>query len=180
MDTEFKRKKREARVKDKVHALTRPEEGAANEMSHEEVGEREAFLLCLTVPLWCQRDSELCAGRLRRPPSPSPWPQYTKEGIDAIYRLLWEKLHKVDIPPRREGRCGVPWYCASEPLSRPALHQENIENVRFLELVINPQSYSQSVENIFHLGFLVNRGAVSLWLDDDGEAWISALFIRVT
>lgn len=40
--------------------------------------------------------------------------------------------------------------------------------VSFFEFVTNPDSFSQTVENIFHLSFLINKGNAAIELDEDG------------
>jgi hypothetical protein len=37
-----------------------------------------------------------------------------------------------------------------------------------LELVINPDDYGQTVENIFYASFLIKEGSAGIQVDDDG------------
>ena len=40
--------------------------------------------------------------------------------------------------------------------------------IDYFELVINPQSYGHTIENIFHLAFLVKDGLVRIELSENG------------
>jgi hypothetical protein len=40
--------------------------------------------------------------------------------------------------------------------------------INFLEFVINPNSFGQTVENIFYASFLIKEGAAGMQVDDDG------------
>jgi len=40
--------------------------------------------------------------------------------------------------------------------------------INFLEFVINPNSFGQTVENIFYASFLTKEGAAGMQVDDDG------------
>ncbi|XP_063222270.1 non-structural maintenance of chromosomes element 4 homolog A-like isoform X2 [Bacillus rossius redtenbacheri] len=51
--------------------------------------------------------------------------------------------------------------------------QNNNRSIRFMKFVIDPQSFSRSIENIFHVSFLVRDGVVRVDKDDDGEIVIS-------
>lgn len=42
------------------------------------------------------------------------------------------------------------------------------EPIPVLSLVTNPFSYTETVENLFHLAFLVKEGKVALEVDDSG------------
>lgn len=46
------------------------------------------------------------------------------------------------------------------------------DGVNFLELVINPDDYGQTVENIFYASFLVKEGQAGIQVDDDGQVII--------
>lgn len=41
--------------------------------------------------------------------------------------------------------------------------------VRYLELVINPNDFAQTVENMFYTSFLIKDGMVSIEVLDDGD-----------
>lgn len=40
--------------------------------------------------------------------------------------------------------------------------------IDYFELVVNPESYSHTIENLFHLSFLVKDGLVRVFLNDNG------------
>lgn len=42
------------------------------------------------------------------------------------------------------------------------------EAVSFFKFVTNPDSFSQTIENIFHLSFLINKGTAAIELDENG------------
>ena len=46
------------------------------------------------------------------------------------------------------------------------------DGVNFLELVINPDDYGQTVENIFYASFLIKEGQAGIQVDDDGQVII--------
>eukprot|EP00842_Homolaphlyctis_polyrhiza_P001374 jgi/Hompol1/2237/HPOL_002159-RA len=49
-----------------------------------------------------------------------------------------------------------------------------VEPIPFFRFILNPNSFSQSVENLFHLSFLIRDGLASLEQDDnDGELMLS-------
>jgi hypothetical protein len=43
------------------------------------------------------------------------------------------------------------------------------EGINFLELVINPDDYGQTVENIFYASFLIKEGSAGIQVDEDGQ-----------
>jgi hypothetical protein len=52
-------------------------------------------------------------------------------------------------------------------------HLKKAETINFFEFVTNPNSFSQTVENIFHLAFLVKDGQAGVKFQD-GKAFVSA------
>ena len=45
--------------------------------------------------------------------------------------------------------------------------------MNFFEFVINPDSFSQSVENIFYLSFLIRDGKAKIFIDEkDGQPYV--------
>lgn len=46
------------------------------------------------------------------------------------------------------------------------------EGINFLELVINPDDYGQTVENIFYASFLIKEGSAGIQVDEDGQVII--------
>ncbi|KAG2119313.1 hypothetical protein DEU56DRAFT_747401, partial [Suillus clintonianus] len=47
-----------------------------------------------------------------------------------------------------------------------------VNAVNLFRLVVNPHDFGQSVENLFHLSFLVQDGTCALHIRDDGEPLI--------
>ncbi|XP_028391217.1 non-structural maintenance of chromosomes element 4 homolog A-like [Dendronephthya gigantea] len=45
---------------------------------------------------------------------------------------------------------------------------EEPKSVSFFKFVTNPDSFSQTVENIFHLSFLINKGNAAIEMDENG------------
>eukprot|EP00055_Hartaetosiga_balthica_P010836 m.47503 g.47503 ORF g.47503 m.47503 type:complete len:272 (-) comp7335_c1_seq1:33-848(-) len=52
---------------------------------------------------------------------------------------------------------------------------EEVDTVNFFKFVVNPKSFGQTVENIFHLSFMVRDGDVSVALDENGLPTLVAL-----
>lgn len=50
---------------------------------------------------------------------------------------------------------------------------ETFEQINLFRFIINPEDFAQSVENLFHLSFLIRDGMCSLETNDDGEPMIS-------
>jgi len=48
------------------------------------------------------------------------------------------------------------------------VHYVTATPIDYFELVTNPDSYGHTVENIFHLAFLVKDGLVKVFLNDNG------------
>ncbi|KAL3865182.1 hypothetical protein ACJMK2_006799 [Sinanodonta woodiana] len=63
----------------------------------------------------------------------------TTEEVDRVHRILLEQYAEYEERP-----------------------------LCYFEFVINPHSFGQTIENIFHVSFLVRDGHVSIYLDDDG------------
>lgn len=51
---------------------------------------------------------------------------------------------------------------------------ENFESINLFRFIINPDDFAQSVENLFHLSFLIRDGICSLETTDEGEPMITA------
>ncbi|KAJ7258101.1 Nse4 C-terminal-domain-containing protein [Mycena haematopus] len=50
-----------------------------------------------------------------------------------------------------------------------------VERINIFELVVNPESFAQSVENIFYLSFLIRDNKVAFEINDSGEPMVFAL-----
>ena len=48
------------------------------------------------------------------------------------------------------------------------LNDPDFQSVNLYEFILNPESFSQSVENLFFVSFLVKDGKIMLDLDEDG------------
>jgi hypothetical protein len=49
-----------------------------------------------------------------------------------------------------------------------------VQPIPFFQFIMNPDSFSQTVENLFYLAFLVKDGKVALEMDDEtGEPMLS-------
>ncbi|XP_077992654.1 non-structural maintenance of chromosomes element 4 homolog A-like isoform X1 [Glandiceps talaboti] len=46
--------------------------------------------------------------------------------------------------------------------------ENGVDPICFFQFVVNPHSYAQTVENLFHLSFLVADGHADVFLDEDG------------
>lgn len=46
--------------------------------------------------------------------------------------------------------------------------EHDLDEVNLFNVVVNPDSYSQTVENLFYVSFLAKEGKVSIWDNDDG------------
>jgi hypothetical protein len=53
---------------------------------------------------------------------------------------------------------------------------EQVEKINLFKLVINPESFAQSVENIFYLSFLIRDAKVSFEISKLGEPVVCASF----
>ncbi|KAK6336246.1 nuclear protein [Orbilia brochopaga] len=53
------------------------------------------------------------------------------------------------------------------------IRQTGEEHINYFSFVINPHSYSQTIENMFYLAFLVRDCRVGLFEDDDGLLWLA-------
>jgi hypothetical protein len=49
------------------------------------------------------------------------------------------------------------------------------DGINFLQLVINPDDYGQTVENMFYASFLIKEGHAGIQLEDDGQIIIRML-----
>ena len=57
-------------------------------------------------------------------------------------------------------------------VQRLLVERDQGEGINFLELVINPDDYGQTVENIFDASFLIKEGQAGIQVDDDGQVII--------
>ncbi|XP_022699207.1 non-structural maintenance of chromosome element 4-like isoform X1 [Varroa jacobsoni] len=87
---------------------------------------------------------------------------------------------------RTEGRTEVRQIASTDGLEEPTtkavdrifrairkLHDKGLMPVDFFEFVIDPESFSATVENIFHLSFLVKQNQVAFNIDDEGGPSLS-------
>lgn len=56
---------------------------------------------------------------------------------------------------------------------------EQVEKINLFKLVINPESFAQSVENIFYLSFLIRDAKVAFEISEDDEPLVCTLFSLV-
>jgi hypothetical protein len=49
------------------------------------------------------------------------------------------------------------------------------EGINFFKLVVNPDDFGQTVENVFFVSFLIRDGRAGIEVGKDGEVIISAL-----
>ena len=54
--------------------------------------------------------------------------------------------------------------------------QDDAEAINIFKLVINPDDFAQSVENIFYLSFLIRDGKVAFETDEEGEPVVCVSF----
>jgi hypothetical protein len=54
--------------------------------------------------------------------------------------------------------------------------QDDAEAINIFKLVINPNDFAQSVENIFYLSFLIRDGKVAFETNEEGEPVVCASF----
>lgn len=54
------------------------------------------------------------------------------------------------------------------------LDEQQPEGIHLLKFVINPKSYTQTVENIFFTSFLVKEGKAAIEMNDQAEPMICA------
>lgn len=47
------------------------------------------------------------------------------------------------------------------------------QGINFFRLVVNPDSFGQSVENVFYTSFLIRERRAAVRIEDDGEIIIS-------
>jgi hypothetical protein len=50
-----------------------------------------------------------------------------------------------------------------------------VGEINLFKLVINPQSFAQSVENIFYLSFLIRDAQAAFQINEEGEPLVCAL-----
>ena len=54
---------------------------------------------------------------------------------------------------------------------------DDAEAINIFKLVINPNDFAQSVENIFYLSFLIRDGKVAFEKNEEGESVVCASFV---
>ncbi|GAA6062855.1 hypothetical protein JCM10212_006108 [Sporobolomyces blumeae] len=91
--------------------------------------------------------------------------QRQRQKIDESQRMRPEELHAEDVA-KNENETG-------KVTARIAKHLQTVAGTRgipYLKFIVNPDSFSQTVENMFYFSFLVREQKVALEVDDDEES----------
>ncbi|KAJ6554426.1 Nse4 C-terminal-domain-containing protein [Mycena capillaripes] len=99
-----------------------------------------------------------------------------KQRAPAKQRAKFEKNKKDETRPQeiREEDIARSENETTKNVAIVASVLEKVERVNLFKLVINPQSFAQSVENIFYLSFLIRDAKVAFEVSEDGEPIVFA------
>lgn len=95
--------------------------------------------------------------------------QDTEEEAGGITKSEEVKEHTVEQKEQTQVRISEQLQLLRKVVPSSSASESGVtEGVDFFNFVVNPASFTQTVENVFDLSFLVKQGTAALQLDDDG------------
>ncbi|KAF3907793.1 hypothetical protein ABW21_db0204480 [Orbilia brochopaga] len=98
-----------------------------------------------------------------------------KERKKVVRRRLEEFIRPIDLDEKQVAKnenSTTKYVGVVEQTLVSYIANTGEENINYFKFIINPHSYSQTVENMFYLAFLVRDGRVGILEDDDGLLWL--------